>query len=682
MTEAKKIQKADTIYAGDFQTRTPQDQGPVQNAALDKGIVTVAIRSLYSDSSSPAFVGELILDTYKRIPDPENFRGIVGMGDYLDMGCKQELEMVRIPMRKLEAADPRLKFVLLTPGNHDGGQFMGTLWSTKNELITGLLYKDFILDNLTGTCGEAKNIEPRSDSVRDFEGIVRNGPDTTDYPIQNLETHVKHGSRHGFKTKDNSHLRFKKQPDSIFSSLWRVTPAGDHWDCVVHYDSSIFGKHIDKEDLLAKSTVAGPFDKLKEFANTRGDVKQWIQLQAQKEVTFTASNGVTVPVYEVALDTMDFTSSTDFSGAIFGHISEFQISIVENFIDTKLKENPNSKFKLIMHYPIGELVACARHAFKRLLSRDEIVLVVDAHVHERGFDSDMRDDYHLKRATPLPHITIPATADVPREDVLEEMTFTDDGTVDGKRGRLDFHFSFEGLDERKVSGADENVFSALTKFEADVLAQKYKNQPNMAHTFSYINEDEVIAQYDKHLQRIANRGRGEYASSLKVLNSPAQGKIQFKEILRMIFRLWGRASEKLVAEASNLEMETDFPYFLMYLRQLNELLDSQYPELAIELGTRIEKMNATFEVWKKSYDRRTEQKYPDSARKIMNSLYTDTDLNEMYRFLNEDIPDGSRAKAFLIIAGMRAGQEEEKYHNATEPNIPNTTDAAVEFTLR
>lgn len=373
MDKIDSSQKTYSIYAGDFQFRTPQDQGPVQNAAFDKGIVSVALRSLYSDSTSPSYIVKLMKTAYSRIDDPSQFTGLVGMGDYLDLGCTQEMDMLMISLHHMLAENPQLRFVLMAPGNHDGGQFMGTIWSTKNfGNLTGVLYPDFITDVMTGACGEPEYIQERHETVKDIDRIVRN-EFAEKNPIDENIVHLKHGNRRKFKEYTNEKFRFSKKQDEIFNKLWKATPELNRWDSVIHYDRNLFDEHHEQsEDDESTTFFDDPFKKLKEFAHTRGDVKQWIHLQAHKQTEFTTESGSTIPVYQIALDTMDFTSSSDFSGAIKGHLSQLQISIVENFMDQMLKKNPNAKFKLVMHYPLEEMVKCAQKAMKRLLRREEV----------------------------------------------------------------------------------------------------------------------------------------------------------------------------------------------------------------------------------------------------------------------------------------------------------------------
>lgn len=665
MTSITATQHSYQIYAGDFQFRTPQNQGPVQNAAFDKGIVTVALRSLYGDAAAPSYVVQLIKQAYGSIENKDDFSGIVGLGDYLDMGCEQEKDMLSIAIKHMLMEDPSLRFVLMAPGNHDGGQFMGTLWSTKNlGNVTGVFYPKLVEDVQTGICGDAESIEERHEAVRDLHGILNGIPDDArkaQASLGDVITHVKNGNRRFFTLDDGEKIRFKKDPERAFNQLWHKTIGEDRWECVIHYDANIFGQH-DKDDHSHKpdSDKPDPFKQLKEFAHVRGDVKQWIQLQAHKQAEFQTSYGATVPVYEIALDTMDFTSYTDFAGAIKGHISELQISGVENFMDEKLKENSNAKFKLVMHYPLDQLVRSSQGACQKLLERDEVILVTDGHVHERGFESNLGDRYKLNRLTPLPHLTIPSTADLTREVVVEDMEFFEFD----HNAQIHFTFRYEGLDEKTIPGANHLVFEALDYFEMEVAVIK-ERRLGKTPEYIYINENDAIQTYDAQLKRVAN-GHGNRG-------------IQIREMLNIVLRLKGRASDKFVAEGSIPQMKVDFEYFLIYLDIVAGLLKDESLEKAERLFKKITELKSQYEYWQEDYEYRKKQNLSHSKLSLFNNLYTLADLDEIYNFLNDEIPDEGQTKAFILIAGMRASNEEAKFHGYTPPPIPDVVTAQTRF---
>lgn len=648
-----------SIYAGDFQFRTPQDQGPVQNAIFDKGLVSVAMRSLYTDSSAPTHLVELIRRTYAKVPDKNQFTGIKGMGDYGDLGCDQEFDRLRLAVQLLLEENPDLRFTLLTPGNHDGGFYIGTLLRSGRSLLADIWYPNVEFDAKFGQCGEVENMTERGEGVADLNAIAQNWKGDPKKAREKITTHVKSGSRGGFRLHDGERLSFKKDANEVFKTLWKENTALDRWDAILHLNSSLLGRHHDDK----KSGEKDLLSILSENTQMRRDPRQWIHLQATRQTEFESSTGATVPIYEIALDSTDLTSAPLFAGTIKGHVSQLQISAIENFMNAKLAENPNAKFKLNMHYPVAKMVASACHAMKRLLEREEVILVSDAHVHERGFNADMRDEFKLKRKTPLAHLTVPSTIDMPREVVLEKMNFTESN---GK-GRINFDFAFESLPETEIPGYDQNVREALEYFEA-LLAAKKENAPKTREkTYLYINEDEVIARLSPQMKRIAN--------------NESKRDIQIKELLTILFRLGGQASNRFITEGSLRQIKIDFDYFLDFLDLVAGLLKLENPERSKILESRIAKMRSYYEAWKIGYLRHDRQKYPFSAQRSHNDLYTNANLDDIFDFLNSELPQGGATRAFFTAVGMRASAEEMEYHGYKLPEVPDNARASVEFVV-
>lgn len=659
--EVRKSESSDSvygIYAGDFQFRTPQDQGPVQNAVFDKGLVSVAIRSLYADAAAPAHLIELIRRTYAKVPDKSAFTGLKGMGDYGDLGCDQEFDRLRLVVRLLLEENPDLRFTLLTPGNHDGGFYMGTLLRSGKSLLADIWYPSVERDAKLGQCGEAESMLERGESVAELLAIVQGTKDNPEKAREKITTHIKAGGRAGFRPQDGKRLSFKKDADQIFTTLWKENAELGRYDAILHVNNNVFDHHHDEHENGKKDI----FSTISEATQMRRDPRQWIELQATRQAEFATSAGVPVPVYEIALDTMDLTKAGPFAGAIKGHISQLQISAAENFMNAKLAENPNAKFKLTMHYPVSKMVACARGAMKRLLEREDVILVADAHVHERGFTADMRDEFKLKRNTPLAHLTVPSAIDMPREVVLEKMSFTEIG---GK-GRIDFDFTFESLPETAIPGYNPTVKEALDYFEA-LLAAKKQDAPKIGDkTYLYINEDEVIAGLSPRMKRIAN--------------NKAKRDIQIGELLTIFFRLG--ASHKFIAEGSLRQMKIDFDYFLDFLDLVTGLLQLENPDKAKVLKSRVAEMRTYYDAWKVGYLRHDRQKRPFAERRSHNDLYTNAHLDDVFQFLNQELPQDGATRAFFTAIGMRATAEEREYHGDKMAAVPGNVTAAAVFDLK
>lgn len=668
VTETQDIH---SIYVGDAQIRTPQDQGPMQNAAVDKGAFPTAMRSLYTDATSTPYFSAVLKQAYVDLlqedpAHPPHFAGLFGTGDYLDLACQQEMNLFRTAVEEMRQASPELAFHLLARGNHDGGQYMGTVWSSKN--FGGLLrwiYPRMVLDARTGACGEQETIEEVREAARDFDEILRRDA-VQSVPFEKFISETRKGGRKRFENQKGDRFRFADH-DQAFAYLWKETVRQERWDALIHYDKKTYAEILaDEQHDQEKKDDDIPLTKNMrrffgpEFATRRGDVKQWIHLQAYKVAEFqTDTAGVTVPVYQIALDTQDYTSFSSFEASVKGHVSAFQVSVVEAFIVRMLRENPNAKFKLVMHYPVEELVCRSRRQLKRLLSREEVILVVDAHLHKRQFNADISFSLGLKRKHPLPRITVPSATDEPREVVREKMSFQQQGGL----SQIEFEFTHHRIEEDHLM--DPVVEKAVAKFESKVVARKlsyYKTlQEKGVNTdalmdqqgrprWIYLNQDEIIVQLkDPFLKKIAG--------------GLTDRQLNVWQAFRIYWRLGGNAMSRLITEVSIAQTQLDFNFFMVFLESLADLLRTDEAEKSRELDQHITGMKEYYRVWSKDYQRRQQQEYPVNALQIYNNLYTSADLQRVYDFLNHEIEPDSPAERFALIAGMRASQEEARYHD-------------------
>lgn len=670
-----------TLYGGDIQIDTPQDQGPIQNAAVDKGAVPVALRSNYVDATSASYFVDNIVDAYQDLIAPElaanpnaKFVGIVGTGDYKDKACDQEQRRFVMIADQLSAIDPSLYFFLLVNGNHDGGQFMGNVWSSHNFVFLRFVYPDMVTDNMNCLCGEAEFIHERHEAVEESYAVIENhAPNQSGeiIPFSTILEDVRRGSRHSFRKEDGK-IPFK-DTERAYAELWTHIPGSNRYSARIHYD----GMNYDPKNYDDYDNESGK--RISEFSSHPGDAKEWIDLQAAQVADFeTDEAGKTVPVYQIALDTMDLTGYGDAESAVFGHMSQFQVSAVESFMDHMLSQNPNAKFKLVTHHPIYDLVCSSKSAYKRLLEREEVVLVVDAHVHERGFDEDITKEYHLDRKTALARLTIPSSTDEPREVVAEKMTLVKQ--EEGKYN-LQFEFDHHRLTEDDIASpeTDVPVYEAADELEQILIDNKKqlyeeftqkgiktKKLTNDAGEpkWIYLNEDEVIAQLkDPLLKRIAN--------------GKAHRDMQVWTALKMFYSLGGGFSRKLTAEISIKDMQLDFEATLPYLDLIVALLKEEgFEDRASDLERRVVFAKAYYQTWLMDYNRRVAQNFDDDGLRIYNNLYTTTKLDEMYNVIMA-LPDELYAKKFAMIVGMRASEEEARYHGLDNSEAAKVPDHIV-----
>lgn len=681
MSSVIDTQRAYTLYAGDFQFRTYQDQGPMQNPAIDKGAIPVAIRHPFNDAIAPSFVSSLIAKTYDDFVEPHldggaQFTGIVGMGDYLDLACEQEVSLLMISLEQMLAYNPNLGFSLMANGNHDGAYYMGTVASTRNFAgLIGFFYKDFVFDARVHACRDPESVQEMHENIADRDRIVRGYQGEGEDFLSGI-VEVKRATGKKMRTPDEKILL--KDWDKAFSYLWRETPEHNRWDAVIHQNKTPYQKH----------EAHGPDANSKEVSPYKGDFLRWIHLQAHKAAEFaTDQEGLTVPIYHIALDSQDHTSYSDSHGSVKGHISPLQVSAVLVFMEKMLAQNPRARFKLAMHYPPEDLVWRSRRALKRLLNRDEVIMLVTAHTHQRGYTADLRSTFSLKRESPLPHLLIPSTADETREVVVEEMAFRQEAGG----GTIDFKFDFVGLSEQQIADPerDKEVYQAVAELEEDLIRRKegliadiegagyprkIKLRGEMGPEYTYLNEDEVIATLDDPLMKI-------------VANGKSNRRMQAWTAVKMYVGMGKALKNNFTAQVSVPQMKQDFETLLVYLDILAALYETDCRELgldsrAVEFNRRRRDLKLIyFQVWLPKYERMLSQKFGDSELATMADLYTLTQTHDLFAFINKQMPPTSRAQKFAKIVAMRAAQEEARYHGYPDAKQTGVPDQ-IRFSVR
>ncbi|QQR80329.1 MAG: hypothetical protein IPJ69_13640 [Deltaproteobacteria bacterium] len=183
--------------------------------------------------------------------------------------------------------------------------------------------------------------------------------------------------RHG-ENEENPVLFNADNLERNFYTFWKEAPHHENsiplWECIINHD-------VADERENGRATSVNP-----------------LYLQATQTACFEDSRGQEYPLYTINIDGLDHTNLLAAKGA---GISEFQIRLVENFIDKKLKENPRARFRLAGHFsaeddivktpwylPLrGRKTKSARKAFCKLLSREEIISYTFGHTHRRNIPS-------------------------------------------------------------------------------------------------------------------------------------------------------------------------------------------------------------------------------------------------------------------------------------------------------
>ncbi len=757
------VQTVYTIDAADLQIRAAADQGPMQNAAVDTGAVPVALRSLPTDSTSPSYYVTDVISAYDTIVAPEltnpntSFVGVKLGGDIFDLGCEQEKRSIFLANDQLMARDPNLRVVQVARGNHDGGQYMGVVNSGANFFLVGILYPDLIFDQQQNICGNRAAVEEVHETVEDFDylsrGVVYKNevekkkqefetraaeiyltpvPDSMslnadqtkiyhdgqDKKVAQLEREIVGPTRQVASldhvlvevTKANKR-RFVSEGvkhkfddiDTTFDYLWQSTPDQKRWDLTVHYGKKPYDFHREEDHQIDHGDTRTNGD----ISLQEGEVRQWYQLMALQDAEFKSVKHpeVTVPVYDISMDTNDFTEFSALSASIKGHVGTQQVNDVEVFMDKMLKSNPHAKFKLKIHYSPKDLVPCALKRLKELLAREEVILVISAHNHVRDEIEDLNEVYKLKRETPLMHYSMASTTDAPRDLTVEKMVFSEN--ADGSGYRIDFEFTYKHLTEEELApkplteaeiasgkfSAEEielrnkslPIYETLEELERALISRKLELYETYAKKgiktrrlidsqgspkWIYLNQEEVIAQLDDPLLKLIAHGKA---------NRQMQGWTAFK----MFVGLGDGLSHALTVEASIPQMRMDFESFMPVLECMKGLLDEEgFESKGEELQKKIEKMKDYYEIWKMDfiYDKE-EQHYGNDAMRRSDNLYRSTDLQGVYDFINA-LPSELMAKKFALIVGMRASDEEARYHygdTSKLTEVPDVQSVSLDF---
>ena len=247
------------------------------------------------------------------------------------MGCEQEQNMLMISIRKMMEAYPELRFTAMANGNHDGGYYMGTISSKKNFWnVVGLVYKDIIFDARVHACLEPEYVQEVHEGREDMDAILRSEDDN--YDFFDVVSQIKKGRKNSFKTHEEK-IKFE-DTDAAYDALWHESESLNRWDAIIYMDKEEYHEHPGQQHVESENEVS----------HYEGDFKRWIHLQATKSAEFESeTSDETYPVYQVTMDTQDHTSFSDSHGSVRGHLSQFQISAVEIYIDKMLAENENAK---------------------------------------------------------------------------------------------------------------------------------------------------------------------------------------------------------------------------------------------------------------------------------------------------------------------------------------------------
>ena len=425
-----------TLYLADPQFEREGARSWLDNAGMDR-IIPSAHRNVAAMLTAPLYTDTLLRKVKNRENSPPVKMQI--LGDVADTPCESEMS----DLEAVLARHPEIPVVGFDRGNHSSANAFGVvnILSRPYQWLKKVLLKekeDTLEKQLCEKCGgPGTPLNPQKSFAAMHRILNRQRPKAPPVEAINVEVH------------DASYKHFTT--NQLFATFWRQAPGQEPlWECLVNYQ-------IANQPERDRKSKVPPF-----------------YLQASEEGRVRTSDGREVPVFTVSLDSQDLENPL----AVLPGISELQVRLVETFIDEMRARYPDALFKLSAHFPAGRLLGkkeawydirswfnrtsrAARHAFKKLLSREEVILFVSGHVHGREVH-DLTEQFGLERKTPLREIVVPSVTDFSpvreagsdklsdaRAIGIESMTVEkgDDG-----RHRLKIDVEYKGLDPEDLKG--------------------------------------------------------------------------------------------------------------------------------------------------------------------------------------------------------------------------------------
>lgn len=632
-----------TLYLSDPQLEHLGPRSCIDNPIVD-AVIKSADRNLISTATTPLFI-DTLLDHVRRFHQAQSLQIL---GDVPDTPCKDELTHLETVLDRhgipVDGYDR---------GNHSSSNAYGvvSLGSRLYRFLTRWIFRhDPLKEDVCQSCGSADNLLTPKGTFEGMHRILhRHHPNPP--PIETVNTRVQKASGRGY-TPASARAEIPFTPenaDRTFETFWKPSAGVDgktrYWEALVNYDTA---------DLPAdkRPSKVTPF-----------------YVQAVEEARFHLDDGTQVPVYAISMDSLDNGSPI----AVIPGVSSLQVRLVENFIEQKLKENPNARFKLSSHFSAvrilkGDTSCEARDLLKKLLSREQVVLFSGGHTHIREI-KDLTEYLKLDRTTPLKEFIVPSLIDFDpshnlkskldedgRALVIEKMTVDKD--EDG-RPLLKIDLEYQGLDRQDLT------FDFMPIVEERLAAFKKEHGYQRAkETIGDLKGAHIRGFFKRRLKQL-----GEFLIA---------GLVPFR--WKAFKKFWGRVFSPAQALIDNLtvvsavQMFNEAKHFVPFLEGILHFIDAdQNPE---ELAVRGQ-LEGIKTLLKTEYDARRPQFEAAVAEgrsaadlKAFADLYHRAGLEKIPELLL-NLKLGGRARAFAVLAGLDASQEEYEYEQGKPTEVPN-----------
>jgi hypothetical protein len=623
-----------TLYLADPQLEHLGPRSCVDNPLVD-AVIHSADRNLISTATTPLYI-DTLLDHVRRF---HNAQSLQILGDVPDTPCADEIN-------HMEAVLDRHGIPVdgYDRGNHSSSNAYGVVnlgSRLYRFLVRWILRHDPLKEDTCQSCGSVDNLLTPEGTFRGMHRILhRHHPNPP--PIDKIATSVKKASGRGYTLPTSrAEVPFTSENSArTFETFWKPTAGVDgktrYWETLVNFETADLP--IDK-----RPSAVTPF-----------------YVQATEEARFHLDDGTQVPVYNISMDSLDNGSPI----AVIPGISALQVRLVENFIDEKLKENPNARFKLSSHFSAirimkGDTSCEARALFRKLLSREQVVLFSGGHTHIREL-ANLTERLKLDRKTDLMEFIIPSLIDFSpshnlksqldqdgRALMIEKMTVDKDA-----QGRpiLKIDLEYQGLDREDLDG---NLLSSVE--ERLEWFKKEHGYQRAKETLEDLKRKHIRGFFKRRLRMLGQLFTSPI-KTLKRLFSPVQAAIDNFTVV------------------SAVQMFNETKHFVPFLDSILHFIDADQDPGELAARAQIEGVRTLLQA---EYDVRRPQFEAEVARgesavdlKRFADLYQRAGLHVIPELLLK-LKLGGRARAFAVLAGLDASQEEYEYEGGKPTDIPN-----------
>lgn len=628
-------QVSTTLYVADPQFEHLGPRVFTKNLLMDR-LISSSLRNTAAVVTAPLFV-DTLLDRVREGCRGENVRLQV-LGDVPDTPCRSEMEEFEAVLARHD-----LPVDGYDRGNHSSSNAFGAinLLSGLYRFLSRKLRRPSWLEReLCEACGGSRNVLTPRQTIQGMHRILHcRRPDGS--TPEGLNVRVAEAGNEGYRlVGEKNPVPFDEaHRTQTHETFWRRSASDTpFWECLVNYDVADLPRR-------ERKGRADPF-----------------YLQASEQGL---EDGSEVPVYAISLDTQDH----DHLMSVWPGVSEFQIRLMETFIDERLKENPAARFKLSSHFPtskiLGWYAGCgAKKALKRLLSRKEVVFFASAHTHEREVEK-LTERLGLARETPLTEVTVPSLIDFHPVQDRDSKAYQDARALARERIRLEsesgkpvlkIDVEYIGLDREDLPEATAEVDLALASYRRDhgylraretlwEIRKKYL-VGFLERQFRRVTEFFTVAINPRHEKKFRHYwGEQSFVQNVVNLLTTASVVTMFNEAEHLIPLLESALRFVRAEDAGELAAAAQ-------IRGILTVLGGQYRQRLAQFDAAVACGAGTAEL------------------RGFNDLFARAGVDRLPTILLQ-LGKRGPARAFAVLAGLEASREEYEFERGRPTKIPN-----------